>query len=213
MTKLVLHDYWRSGAAYRVRIALNLKGLTYDSLPRDLRTGEQRSPDYLAKAPQGLVPALETDEGVLFQSMAIIEWLDEACPQPALIPGAAHQRALVRAMAQVVACDIHPLGNLRVLKYLAGTLNADQPAVDAWIRHWIAAGFAALEALVERHGGRFASGDTPTLIECCLIPQIYAARRFAVDLSPYPRLIAIDQEANQLEAFALAHPSVQPGAS
>lgn len=212
MTMLVLHDYWRSGAAYRVRIALNLKGIDFALVPHDLRTGEQRQEDYLAIAPQGLVPAIEYGALRITQSMAIIEWLDEKWPEPRLLPTGADERAIVRSMAQTIACDVHPLNNLRVLKYLSGPLATDQAGIDSWIGHWIAQGFSALEAMVARFGAGFAFADAPTLADCCLIPQLYSARRFNVDLSAFPRLRAIEERAAEHEAFARAHPAVQPGA-
>ena len=209
---LVLHGYWRSGTSYRTRIALGLKGLDYEQAPVDLRAGDQRSEAYRALNPQGLVPALETEYGVLTQSSAILEWLEERYPEPALLPGTAAQRAIVRAMAMTVACDIHPLNNLRVLKYLKGPLGQEQPAIDAWTANWIAEGFAALEQMIERHGGRFAVGDTLTLADCHLVPQYYSAQRFAVDCTPYPRLVAAVENALAVEAVAAAHPDRQPDA-
>jgi maleylpyruvate isomerase len=211
-TPLRLHGYWRSSAAYRVRIGLNLKGLAYEQAPRDLRTGAQRDPDYLALSPQGLVPALETAAVNIVQSLAILEWLEDRFPEPRLLPADADSRAVVRGMAELVACDIHPLNNLRVLGVLRGELRADQAQVDAWIARWIGEGFTALEQLVARHGGEFAFGDTPTLADCCLVPQVYSAERFAVDLTAFPRIRAAAAHAGRLEAFAAAHPSRQPDA-
>ncbi len=207
---MILYDYWRSSAAYRVRIALGLKGLAYDQVPIDLRQGDQSGPEFLAHNPQGLVPVLATAEGDLTQSLAIIEWLDETQPGPALLPDTPLRRAQARAMAQVIACDIHPLHNLRVLTMLRGTW--DEEAVTAWIRHWIATGFTALEALIVRHGGRHACGDAPGLVDCCLIPQVYAANRFGLPLDAYPHLAAAAEAAAALPAVAAAHPSRQPGA-
>ena len=207
-----LHDYWRSGAAYRVRIALNLKGVAYEQVPHDLRSGAQTAHDYAALNPQKLVPALEVDGLVLTQSGAILEWLEEAHPTPALLPQDPTGRAIVRAMVGVVACDIHPLNNLRVLNTLRHDLAADERQVSAWTARWIGDGFAALEALIARHGGRHAFGDTPTLADCFLVPQVYSAERFKVPLAPYPRLTAAAAEAGALPAFAAAHPSAQPGA-
>lgn len=209
---LRLHGYWRSTAAYRVRIGLNLKGLAYEQAPHDLRTGAQRDPAYMALAPQGLVPALETPTGVFTQSLAILEWLDERFPTPPLLPADPDDRAVVRAMAEIVACDVHPLNNLRVLNALRADFAADQAQVDAWIARWIADGFAALEQLVARHGGAFAFGDQPTLADCCLVPQIYSAERFKVDLGPFPHLRAAAARAGELDAFAAAHPARQPDA-
>jgi maleylpyruvate isomerase len=209
---LRLHGYWRSTASYRVRIGLNLKGLAYEQAPHDLRTGAQHDPDYLALSPQGLVPALETAAVNLVQSLAILEWLEERFPEPPLLPADVDSRAVVRGMAALVACDIHPLNNLRVLGALRAELRADQAQVDAWIARWIGEGFTALEQLVARHGGEFAFGDTPSLADCCLIPQVYSAERFAVDLTAFPRIRAVAARAGRLEAFAAAHPSRQPDA-
>ncbi len=207
---LVLYSYWRSGAAYRTRIALNLKGLAYEIRPVDLRAGEQRAGDYLALAPQGLVPALETDAGVLTQSPAILEWLEETHPDPPLLPSGARERAEVRAMAAVVGCDIHPLNNLRVLRTLKHDLAASDAQIAAWQTRWIGDGLAALETLTGRQGGGFAWGDRPTLADCYLIPQVYAAERFDVDLQPYPLIRAIADRCRAMEPFAAAHPDRQP---
>lgn len=207
---MILHGYWRSSAAYRVRIALALKGVAVDQVTHDLRRGEQR--EIGALNPQLLVPALETDDGVLTQSPAILEWIEETWPTPPLLPTAPGDRAIVRAMAAIVACDIHPINNLRILNALRSDLSADEAAVQGWIARWIADGFAALEVLIARHGRGFAFGDTPTLADCHLVPQVYGAERFAVDLSPYPSLMAAAENARALPAFAAAHPSVQPDA-
>lgn len=207
-----LHGYWRSGAAYRVRIALGLKGIAYDRLDLDLRTGAQRDPAYRALNPQGLVPALETEDGVLTQSAAILEWIEEEWPQPALLPGDAMGRATVRAMAAAIGCDIHPLGNLRVLNALRRDFQASDDQVNAWIARWIGDGFAALEMLIARHGGGFAYGATPTLADCFLVPQLYSAERFGVGLAPYPHLVAAGERARALPAVAAAHPNCQPDA-
>jgi maleylpyruvate isomerase len=212
MSDLRLHGYWRSSAAYRVRIALNLKGLAYEQATHDLRLGEQRDPGYRALAPQGLVPALEADGRVFTQSLAILEWLDERFPEPPLLPADPDGRAVVRSMAALIACDIHPLNNLRVLQGLRAQFAADQAQVDRWTAGWITEGFTALEALVARHGGAFAYGDDPTLADCCLLPQVYSAERFKVDLAPFPRLGAVAARAGALDAFATAHPSRQPDA-
>ena len=209
---LILHGYWRSGTSYRTRIALNIKGVAYEQAPVDLRTGGQRSDAFLALSPQGLVPALETPEGVLTQSSAIIEWLEERYPKPPLLPREPGARAVVRAMAMAVACDIHPLNNLRVLKYLKHPLGHDQAAIDTWIAHWIGAGFAALETMIARHGGRFAFGDTLTLADCHLVPQFYAAKRYAVDCAPYPRLVDSVRNAMAEEPVRRAQPDRQPDA-
>ena len=209
---LLLHGYWRSGTSYRTRIGLNIKGLAYEQAPVDLRAGDQRSEAFRALNPQGLVPALETADGVLTQSSAILEWLEERHPEPPLLPEAPGERAIVRAMAMAVACDIHPLGNLRVLKYLKQPLGHEQPAIDLWIAHWIGEGFAALETMIARHGGRFAYGDSLTLADCHLVPQFYAAQRYSVDLSPYPRLVESARRAMAEEPVRRAHPDYQPDA-
>ncbi|MGZ9100413.1 MAG: maleylacetoacetate isomerase [Brevundimonas sp.] len=209
---MILHGYWRSGAAYRTRIALNLKGLTYAQQGVDLRTGAHKSDAFVALNPQGMVPALEVDGAVLTQSPAILEWLEEAHPAPALLPPDPLDRARVRAMASLIGCDIHPLNNLRVGKALRETFGADQDAVDAWAARWISSGFTALEALVAQHGEGWCFGPGPTLADCYLIPQIYSARRFNVPLDAFPRLLAIDEAAKQHSAFAAAHPDVQPDA-
>jgi maleylpyruvate isomerase len=209
---LVLHGYWRSGTSYRTRIALNIKGVAYEQAPVDLRAGDQRSEAFRALNPQGLVPALETADGVLTQSSAILEWLEERYPEPPLLPATLGERAVVRAMAMAVACDIHPLGNLRVLKYLKQPLGQEQPAVDSWIAHWIGEGFAALETMIARHGGRFAFGDRLTLADCHIVPQFYAAQRYSVDLSPYPRLADSARNAMAEGPVRRAHPDYQPDA-
>ncbi|RVT89248.1 maleylacetoacetate isomerase [Sphingomonas crocodyli] len=209
---MTLHDYWRSGAGYRVRIALALKNVPHDRVTHDLRTGAQRLPDYVALAPQGLVPAIEADGLTLTQSLAILEWIEETWPDPALLPADASGRAIVRSMAALVACDIHPLNNLRVLNALKADLGAQQPQVDAWIARWIGDGFAALETLIARHGAGFAYGDTPTIADCCLVPQVYSAERFAVDLTPYPHIVAVAARMRAIDAVAAAHPSQQSDA-
>ncbi len=204
---LTLHGYWRSSAAYRVRLALGLKGLSYDSIAHDLRTGAQRAEAYRALQPQGLVPALETSDGVLIQSPAILEWIEERYPDPPLLPEDSAGRAAVRAMAAVVACDIHPINNLRVLTHLREELHADEAAIRRWIGRWVAEGFAALETLIARHGAGYAYGDRPTLADCHILPQVYNAERFAVDLTPFPELIAA---ANRLrERVPEAAPEAQ----
>ncbi len=206
-----LHDYWRSGAAYRVRIALNLKGVAYEALSHDLRTGAQRDPSFLAINPQGLVPALEMNDACLTQSLAIIEWLEERHPGVPLLPAYAKSRAIVRGMAQVVCCDIHPLNNLRVLNVLRNDFGADEAAVNDWIAHWIRDGFVALEALIEEHGGQFAFGDTVGLGDCCLVPQVYSAERFEVSLEAFPAIRKVTQNARSVAAFAAAAPERQAG--
>jgi maleylpyruvate isomerase len=207
-----LHGYWRSGAAYRVRIGLNLKGLAYDHVPVNLLEGEQAAPAYRALNPLALVPTLEAGGLALTQSLAILEWLDEIHPQPPLLPGAPADRAIVRAMAAIIACDTAPLNNLRVLSRLRTDFAADEQQVAGWIRPWIAGGLGALEAMAVRHAGRFLFGDTPGIADCCLIPQLYSAARFEVDLTPYPSLLRVRANADALEAFAEAHPSRQPDA-
>ncbi len=209
---MILHGYWRSGAAYRTRIALELKGLTYDRQGIDLRTGAQKSESFVALNPQGMVPALEVDGAVLTQSPAILEWLEETRPSPALLPADPVARAHVRAMAALIGCDIHPLNNLRVGKALRESFGADQAAVDAWAARWIMPGFEALEALVARHGAGWCFGAAPSLADCYLIPQIYSARRFGVPLDAFPRLLAIDATAAGHPAFIAAHPDAQPDA-
>ena len=213
---LRLYTYWRSSAAYRVRIALALKGLEYESVPRHLLRdgGEQRRPDYLAVNPQGLVPALEDDGEVVTQSLAICEYLEERFPEPALLPAAPRDRAAVRAMALAVACDIHPLNNLRVLQYLRSELGQDDAGVARWARHWIASGFEALAQLVARHSGdgRHCFGSSVTLADVCLVPQVANARRVQLDLAPWPRITAVAGHLESLPAFAAARPDAQPDA-
>lgn len=209
---MILHGYFRSGTSYRTRIALNLKGLSYETRGIDLRTGAQKSDAYLALNPQGMVPALETTDGVLVQSPAILEWLEERHPRPPLLPDSAMDRATVRAMAAVIGCDIHPLNNLRVLKALRSQFEADQATVDAWAGRWITAGFEALETLVGRHGAGWSFGESPGLVDCYLVPQIYSARRFNVPLEAFPRLLAIEAAAAEHPAFIAAHPDRQPDA-
>jgi maleylacetoacetate isomerase len=209
----VLHGYYRSSAAFRVRIALALKGVEARHAQHHLRRGEQRAPEYLAVNPQGLVPALEVDGVVLTQSLAIIEYLDETVPGTPLLPGDALGRARVRSLAQTVACDIHPIDNLRVLNYLRGELGQGEEAVQRWFNHWIARGFDAIEQrLAEPHTGRFMHGDTPTMADICLVPQVVNAGNFKLDLGPYPRIRNIFDEAMALSAFADAAPARQADA-
>ncbi|MET0371659.1 MAG: maleylacetoacetate isomerase [Sphingobium sp.] len=212
MSGLLLHGYWRSSAAYRVRIALGLKGLAFEQVAHNLADGKQRAPAYLAIAPHGLVPALEHNGQVMIESPAILEWIDARWPMPALLPRDIDDAATVRAMAALIGCDIHPLNNLRVLRALRDDFGARQSQVDAWVARWIGEGFAALEQLVARHGGTHAFGDGPTLADCYLVPQLYNAERFAVDVTPYPRLVAAGEAARASPAFAAAHPSMQPDA-
>jgi maleylpyruvate isomerase len=209
---LILHSYWRSGAAYRVRIALNLKGLSYQQLTHDLRQDAQSTPEYRVVNPQGLVPALEVDDVILTQSPAILEWLEERHADPPLLPQRLTDRAVVRAMAAIVTSDIHPLNNLRVLKQLRLQFKADADAEKHWIAQWITAGFDTLEGMVHRYGRGFSFGDHPTLADCCLVPQVYSANRFGVDMSPYPSLRATVAALTSLPAVADAHPDNQPDA-
>lgn len=209
---MILHGYWRSGAAYRVRIGLALKGLTYEQASHDLRLGRQKDADYVRLNPQGLVPALQVEGAVLTQSVAILEWLDEAHPAPPLLPADAIGRAQVRAMTALIACDIHPLNNLRVTATLKADYGQDQAGVDAWAGRWIVEGFDALERLVTAQGEGWCFGDAPTLADCLLIPQLYSARRFNLDLSPWPALLAVEARALAHPAFAAAHPDRQPDA-
>jgi maleylpyruvate isomerase len=207
---MILHGYWRSGAAYRVRIALALKALAYEQVNHDLRTGGQAAPDYAALNPQRLVPALEVDGIVLTQSVAILEWLDERFPDPPLMPSDANGRAIVRGMVATIATDVHPLHNMRTLKMLREDFGGSDDQVTAWMAHWMRDGFAAMEALIARHGDGFAYGATPTLADCITVPALYSADRFGVDTAPYPRLVA---SAARTAALAeAAHPSRQPDA-
>ena len=212
MSTPILYDYFRSSACYRVRIALNLKGLAYQAVPVNLLEGAQRAEDYRARNPQGFVPMLEIDGLRLNQSLAIVDYLDATRPEPPLLPTDPADQAHVRALALVVACDIHPLNNLRVLKHLTG-LGLDQQARDDWYRHWVAEGLAALEALAAPRAGAFLFGDAPTLADLCLVPQMFNARRFEVPLDGLPTLVRCDAAASALEAFAAAHPDrVAPAA-
>lgn len=208
--RLTLHGYWRSGAAWRVRIALGLKGLEWAHVAHDLRTGAQSAADYRARNPQALVPALEVDGVPLTQSLAIIEWLDEACPEPPLLPRAALARAQARAMALAIAADTHPLHNLRVLQTLRRDWGADDAQVAAWIARWIGEGLDGFAALAARFDTAFCHGDAPGLADCCLVPQLYAARRFGVDPARWPALLAIEARCADWPAFAMARPEHQP---
>jgi maleylacetoacetate isomerase len=213
MNPIVLYDYYRSSAAYRVRIALNLKGVTYEQRPVNLLESEQTGDAYRALNPQGLVPALEIDGRLLTQTMAIITYLDSRLPTPPLIPAMAPERAHVGAMSMIVACDIHPLNNLRVLKYLKSEVGASQEAVDRWYAHWILEGFPALEAMAAPNSGKFLFGEMPTAADVCLVPQLYNARRYNVPLDDFPTLLRAEENANKLEAFAAAHPDRQAAPS
>ncbi|WP_104205467.1 maleylacetoacetate isomerase [Billgrantia saliphila] len=210
-----LYGYFRSSAAYRVRIALNLKGLDYDQAPVNLVKGEQKDGDFRTRNPQGLVPVLETEDGTrLTQSLAICEYLDERHPERPLLPADAEGRARVRSLAQLIACEIHPLNNLKVLKYLVHELKVDDEAKQAWYRHWIAEGFTALEARLanEPGTGTFCHGNDPTLADICLVPQVFNAERFECDLAAYPTLRRITERCRELEAFRRAAPGEQPDA-
>ena len=209
MSRPVLYDYFRSSAAYRVRIALNLKGVDYESRPINLAEGEQKSGDYRAINPHGLVPMLEIDGHRLTQSLSIIMYLASRFPDPPLLPDDPADAAHVRGMALAIACDVHPLNNLRVLKYLKGVLGHTQDEVDSWYRHWITEGLAPLEAAAARRSGDFLFGDAPTIADVCLVPQLFNARRFNVPLDAYPTLLRADANAARLEAFAAAHPDKQ----
>jgi len=211
-----LYTYFRSSAAYRVRIALALKGLDFEAVPVHLVRGggEQHQPEYRALNPAGLLPALEDGGQVLTQSLAIIEYLDETHPEPPLLPGTALDRARLRAIAQHIACEVHPLNNLRVLKYLSGTLAVDEATKKAWYHHWVGGGLAAVERLLagDPRTGTFCHGDTPTLADLCLVPQVFNARRFDCDLSAMPTITRIVAACEELEAFAQASPARQPDA-
>lgn len=210
---MILHSFFLSSASHRLRIALNLKKLAYDTVPVHLRRGDQQGATFLRLNPQGLVPALQLGDAVLTQSLATIEWLDETHPEPPFLPADPLERARVRAFAQVIACDIHPLQNLRVLRYLKNTFGQEQAALDAWARHWNAEGLASCEALLlGRRETPFAFGERPGLAEICLVPQMGAAERFGLDLAPYPRLARIRAACEVLPAFADAVPARQPDA-
>jgi len=214
--RAVLHDYPRSSAAYRVRIALNLKGLTPERAFVHLKRGAQREEAYLALNPQGLVPALVLDGGgpAMTQSIAILEYLEETHPSPPLLPRDARERARVRGIALAIACDIHPLDNLRVLQYLTGTLGCTPEARDGWYKYWIDIGFEALEKQLAHDPatGRFCHGDAPTMADCCLVPQVFNAQRFDCDTKPYPTVMRVFDECMKLEAFDRAQPAKQPDA-
>ena len=211
-----LYDYFRSSAAYRVRIALNLKGLTPERAFVHLKRGAQREEAYLALNPQGLVPALVLDGGgpAMTQSIAILEYLEETHPSPPLLPKDARERARVRGIALAIACDIHPLDNLRVLQYLTGTLGCTPEARDGWYKYWIDIGFEALEKQLAHDPatGRFCHGDTPTMADVCLVPQMANASKMSIDVSPYPTIMRIDAECRRIPAFADAAPAKQPDA-
>jgi maleylacetoacetate isomerase len=209
-----LYTYFRSSAAYRVRIALNLKGLEYESVPVHLlrNGGEQRAEAYRDVNPSALIPALVDNGVTLTQSLAIIEYLDEVHPMVPLLPQDAVGRARVRALAQTIACDTHPLTNLRVLQHLKGPMGLTEEDKTAWYLHWMKEGMAALEGHLERDGdsGRFCYGDVPTMADCCLVPQVFNANRFNIDLAPYPNIARINAHCVDLPAFKAAHPAQQP---
>lgn len=201
---MILHDFPLSSASFRVRIVLNLKGVAYEKRNYVLRAGEQRAPDYLAKNPAGFVPALEVDGLVLGQSLAIIDYLDTLAPEPRMIPADPLARARAMELALTIAADIHPINNLRILRYLEDQLGQDKEAIDTWYRHWIEAGFMTLETLLP--DSEFAGGDAPNIVDACLVPQMYNARRFKVDLAPFPRVVAVADRAAALPAFLEAAP-------
>jgi maleylacetoacetate isomerase len=220
MSDFTLHGYFRSSASYRVRIAMALKTIPFDQAPIHLVRdgGEQLRPEYRSINPDGLVPSLahavDGETNVLTQSLAIVEYLDELHPQPPLLPRSPLDRAFVRSVAQQIACEIHPLNNLRVLKYLKGTLELSEEQKDAWYRHWINLGFRSLESRLstDRRVGKFVFGDTPTLADLCLVPQVWNARRFNIPLDDYPTIVRLADHAMSLVAFAAAEPSLQPDA-
>ncbi len=209
-----LYGYFRSSAAFRVRIALNLKGLAVEQAFVHLAKGEHRRPEYDAVNPQGLLPALDVDGALLTQSLAIMEYLEETHPQPPLLPGDALGRARVRSLAALVACEIHPVNNLRVLQHLKKALGQTEDQVNAWYRHWIADGLAKLEADLARGGstGKYSHGDAPTIADCCLVPQVFNAKRYQCDLAPYPVTMRVFDACMKLPAFDAAQPAKQPDA-
>jgi maleylacetoacetate isomerase len=215
MTRAVLHGYFRSSAAFRVRIALQLKGLDVEQVSVQLRAGEQHTPEFLKLNPAALIPVYVTEQGAaLSESLAIIEYLDEVVPEPRLLPAAPLERARVRSLAYLIACDVHPIQNLRVLQRLRTQFGADDDAAIAWARHYIELGLGAFEVELARSPktGRFCHGDTPTLADICLIPQIFNARRFKVDLTPFPTVLRIVDHCATVPAFDRARPDAQPDA-
>lgn len=209
-----LYTYWRSSASYRVRMALNLKGLDYQAVSIHFLKdgGQHKTPEFLAKNPQGLLPLWQEQGWHLSQSLAILEYLEDTHPEPSLLPKNPKGRAEVRALAQIIACEIHPLNNLRVLVYLKQQMGQDAAAVNQWYRHWVALGFEALETKFRSTAGDYCYGDSITLADCCLVPQVYNARRFGCDLSPYPQIVRIDQALCRLDAVRAAAPERQPDA-
>ena len=207
-----LYDYWRSTAAYRVRIALNIKGLEVEQIPVDLRAGGQRADSFLTLNPQGLVPFFQDGDLTLGQSLAIIDYLEDTHPQPSLLPTDPAARASVRSIAQIIAADVHPLNNLRVLQFLESELGCTQVKRQVWYHHWLTEGFRAVEAIVRDLPGEFCYGDTPTLADICLVPQVYNAKRYEFDLGPYPTVRLISDRCREVEPFAMAAPQHQPGA-
>ena len=215
---MTLYGYFRSSTSYRTRIAMNLKGLDYDYIAVNLAQDEQLKNEFLALNPQGLVPVLQADDLLLFQSPAILEWLEEVCPENSLLPKDAAGRMQVRALSAMIGCDIHPLNNRRILQYLRNELSVDEAEVIEWCNRWISEGFAALEKRLDQNNshdnsrGKFCYGDSPTFADCYLIPQVSSARRFKVDLTPYPNIVQIDAHCRTLKAFADADPMLQPDA-
>ena len=212
---MTLYGYFRSSTSYRTRIAMNLKGLDYDYIAVNLAQDEQLKNEFLALNPQGLVPVLQADDLLLFQSPAILEWLEEVYPKNPLLPKDAAGRMQVRALSAMIGCDIHPLNNRRVLQYLRNELSVDEAEVIKWCNRWISEGFAALEKrlVADKTRGKFCYGDSPSFADCYLIPQVSSARRFEVDLNPYPNIVQIDAHCRTLKAFADADPMQQPDAS
>lgn len=212
---LQLHTYFRSSASFRVRIALNLKGLAYESIPVHLLAGggEQLRPQFRALNPMGLVPVLQDGSQTLTQSLAIIEYLEELHPEPALLGRSAGERARIRALALDIACEIHPLNNLRVLNYLVGEFGFTDDQKKRWYRHWAESGLAAVEASLTQRPGSFCVGDTPSLADCCLVPQVFNAMRFECNLAHVPKVVAIHDHCMTIDAFRRAAPSAQPDAA
>jgi maleylacetoacetate isomerase len=208
-----LYTYFRSSAAFRVRIALNLKNLSYEPVFVHLAKGEHRKPEYAKLNPQALVPTLELDDGArLNQSLAIMEYLDEVHRNPALLPGESKARARVRSLCELIACEIHPLNNLRVLQHLKRALGQSEEQVNAWYRHWIGDGLAKFEAELAGSRSKFCQGEAPTMADCCLVPQIFNAKRYHCDLAAYPTTMRVFEACMKLEAFDRAQPSKQPDA-